>query len=228
MLRRSFGSLWSWTAGRRPVDGHGAAVGHSLLLASHSLRSISLGSTTSSLRSKSTTRIFVYSCSKYCFFSSVGGFFPFGFVLDFLQDKKRGEIDHFKRCRHCQTQTGRKVKEPSCDLSPAPCVCLHCVLAQGCHITPVLHFQGFKPPNPPTRPDRCLHRSPGSKVKGRTELQLSGCFVSTVWTNINCRLAANQLAALCLCPPGQMTPGCLYCLQLQVALFGFAEETQGL
>lgn len=61
---------------------------HSLLLASHSLRSISLGSTTSSLRSKSTTRIFVNSGSKYCFFSSAGGFFPFGFVFDFLQHRR--------------------------------------------------------------------------------------------------------------------------------------------
>lgn len=62
---------------------------HSLLLASHSLRSISLGSTTSSLRSKSTTRTFVNSGSKYCFFSSAGGFFPFGFVLDFLEYRRQ-------------------------------------------------------------------------------------------------------------------------------------------
>lgn len=62
---------------------------HLLLLASHSLRSISLGSTTSSLRSTSITRIFVYSNSKYCFFSSAGGFFPFGFVFDFLQHRRK-------------------------------------------------------------------------------------------------------------------------------------------
>lgn len=70
---------------------------YSLLLASHSLRSISLGSTTSSLRSKSTTRIFVYSSSKYCFFSSAGGFFPFGFVFDFLQ--RRRKEDRLRSCK---------------------------------------------------------------------------------------------------------------------------------
>ena len=62
---------------------------HSLLLASHSFRSISLGRTTSSLRSKSTTRTLVNSSSRYCFFSSAGAFFPLGFVLDFLQETGR-------------------------------------------------------------------------------------------------------------------------------------------
>lgn len=89
---------------------------HSLLLASHSLRSISLGSTTSSLRSKSTTRIFVYSSSKYCFFSSAGGFFPFGFVFDFLQHRRKEDrlkscewLDESnKRIRKLQSETQRK------------------------------------------------------------------------------------------------------------------------
>lgn len=79
--------------------------GNSLLLASHSLRSISLGSTTSSLRSKSTTRIFVYSSSKYCFFSSAGGFFPFGFAFDFLQHRREGD-----RLRSC-TSRDRAIKD---------------------------------------------------------------------------------------------------------------------
>ena len=76
-----------------------------LLLASHSLRSISLGNTTSSLRSKSTTRTLVHSASRYCFFSSVGGFFPLGFVLDFLLIEQQ-------RDRERHTVSARPKTEP--------------------------------------------------------------------------------------------------------------------
>lgn len=89
----------------RPPHGHGAAglaaalpapllpgarplprpaPGHALLLASHSLRSISRGSATSSLNSHSAIRDCACSGSRYTFFSSAGGFFPLGFALDFL------------------------------------------------------------------------------------------------------------------------------------------------
>lgn len=57
---------------------------HALLLASHSFRSISRGSTTSSRNSQSVIRDLAYSGSKYTFFSSAAGFFPLGFALDFL------------------------------------------------------------------------------------------------------------------------------------------------
>ena len=58
---------------------------HALLLASHSLRSISRGSTTSSLNPKSVILDLVYSGSRYTFFSSATGFFPLGLALDFLR-----------------------------------------------------------------------------------------------------------------------------------------------
>lgn len=61
-----------------------AALPHSLLLASHSFRSISRGSTTSSLNSQSVILDLAYSGSRYTFFSSAAGFFPLGFALDFL------------------------------------------------------------------------------------------------------------------------------------------------
>lgn len=93
--------LWTSpsTTSFQTTDHHAS---YSLLLASHSLRSISLGSTTSSLRSKSTTRIFVYSSSRYCFFSSAG-FFPFGFAFDFLQKKKGDRLrGRYKRLKSAQ------------------------------------------------------------------------------------------------------------------------------
>ena len=62
---------------------------HALLLASHSLRSISRGSTTSSLNPKSVILDLAYSGSRYTFFSSVAGFFPLGLALDFLRREER-------------------------------------------------------------------------------------------------------------------------------------------
>lgn len=97
---------------------------------------------------------------------------------------------------------------------------------------------GLYPPPPIPR----LHQQPG--VKGErlstwlrtmhTELQLSGGgLVSNVWTNINCQSANVPL------PPRQpistllggfvrlsAAPLLFSCLQLRVAMFGFAEETQ--
>lgn len=67
---------------------------HALLLASHSLRSISRGSTTSSLNSKSVILDLVYSGSRYIFFSSAAGFFPLGFALDFLQERKEHQVTY--------------------------------------------------------------------------------------------------------------------------------------
>lgn len=67
-----------------------------------------------------------------------------------------------------KTQTCLKRKNPSVT-SALHHVCLLCVLTQGCHITPVLHFQAFNP-RPPLRYGRRLHQrrqcSLGSKVKG--------------------------------------------------------------
>lgn len=217
------GSLPRRPAGRPPVDGWTeprGQVGHSLLLASHSLRSISLGSTTSSLRSKSTTRIFVYSCSKYCFFSSVGGFFPFGFVLDFLQHKKRQEesiITEWLFYKHALVVRLRQSCKDRTLVRPKPGTV--CVVAQRCHVTPVLHFQGCNPPQPPSASAEAVQ--PG--VKGerlsawlRTELQLSGCCVSNVWTNINC-----PSAALLLCRFARRQ------LWSRFRVYDSGEETQG-
>lgn len=66
---------------------------HALLLASHSLRSISRGSTTSSLNSKSVILDLVCSGSRYTFFSSAAGFLPLGLALDFLPTE-RGQCGH--------------------------------------------------------------------------------------------------------------------------------------
>lgn len=67
-------SLWKWNL---------------LLLAIHSLRSISCGNETSCLNSKSVTRTRVYSGSRYSFFSSEAGFLPFGLAFDFLQERQK-------------------------------------------------------------------------------------------------------------------------------------------
>lgn len=71
---------------------------HALLLASHSLRSISRGSTTSSLNSKSVILDLVCSGSKYTFFSSEAVFLPFGLALDFLPRKKGCHGHHMSQC----------------------------------------------------------------------------------------------------------------------------------
>lgn len=76
-------SVRRWSSG--DPRGPGAAPPpHALLLASHSFRSISRGSTTSSLNSQSVILDLAYSGSRYTFFSSAAGFFPLGFALDFL------------------------------------------------------------------------------------------------------------------------------------------------
>lgn len=69
-----------------------ARPGHALLLASHSLRSISRGSTTSSLKPTSVILDLVYSGSRYIFFSSAAGFFPLGFALDFLPERREQRV----------------------------------------------------------------------------------------------------------------------------------------
>lgn len=73
---------------------------HALLLASHSLRSISRGSTTSSLNPKSVILDLAYSGSRYTFFSSAAaGFFPLGLALDFLRREVRQGSRQRQACR---------------------------------------------------------------------------------------------------------------------------------
>lgn len=114
-LPLSISGYWAEAGVLRMGTGVGALgsspPAHSLLLASHSLRSISRGSITSSLNSKSVILDLVCSGSRYTFFSSPAGFLPLGFALDFLPREKGLNGHHVLGLKECPAVINRMVAQ---------------------------------------------------------------------------------------------------------------------